>query len=299
MKLRQRIGDPSAYIFILPSVIILGLYLIYPIIWSFLASFKNIKPLMMQNSGLFEVPGDFAGLSQYITVINNPLFKKALMNTARFGIMFVPFTILASLGLALLLNKNLSGTNYFRAIIFAPYVVSVVSVSLIFMFLFNGDRGLVNAILQLFGIQGPNWLADPFWAMPVIALMTCWRKIGYYMLIYLAGLQNIPKEIYESADIDGANVFQRFRFIIWPLLTRISLVVFVLLLIDSLNILQEIYVMTGGGPGDATLTMPFLIYNEAFKFYKISTAAAMSYILFIIILVITMVRKKVVDKKLA
>jgi ABC-type sugar transport system permease subunit len=166
------------------------------------------------------------------------------------------------------------------------------------MFLFNGNQGLVNALLKIFGITGPNWLASTIWAMPVIAIMTCWRNVGYFMLIYLAGLQNIPNELNEAAVVDGANPLQRLLHVTWPSLGRINLVVFVLTLIDSINIFQEIYIMTGGGPADSTTTVPFLIFNEAFKYYRIGNAAAMSYILFIFVVIITLVQKRYVDKKL-
>ncbi|NTZ20395.1 sugar ABC transporter permease [Paenibacillus sp. JMULE4] len=292
------IGDWTSYVFILPSVIILGLFLVYPVVWSFVASFKDIKPIALRNSGLFEIPGAFVGLEQYARVLQNELFLKAIFNTIYFGVIFIPITMFASAGLALLLNQKLKGVNLVRTIFFVPYILSVVSASLIFMFLFNGDRGLINALLNLFGVTGPNWLASSVWAMPVIAIMTVWKKVGYFMLIYLAGLQNIPKDLYEAADVDGVTPFQKLRLITWPLLGRISLVVFILLLIDSLNVFQEIYIMTGGGPADSTTTVPFLIFNEAFKYYRIGTSAAMSYILFFLVVIITIIQKKLVDKRL-
>ncbi|ALS24295.1 MULTISPECIES: carbohydrate ABC transporter permease [Paenibacillus] len=297
-KIRSVIGDWTSYVFILPSVIILGLFLVYPVVWSFVASFKDIKPIALRNSGLFEIPGAFVGLEQYARVLQNELFLKAIFNTIYFGVIFIPITMFASAGLALLLNQKLKGVNLVRTIFFVPYILSVVSASLIFMFLFNGDRGLINALLNLFGVTGPNWLASSVWAMPVIAIMTVWKKVGYFMLIYLAGLQNIPKDLYEAADVDGVTPFQKLRLITWPLLGRISLVVFILLLIDSLNVFQEIYIMTGGGPADSTTTVPFLIFNEAFKYYRIGTSAAMSYILFFLVVIITIIQKKLVDKRL-
>lgn len=297
-KLRHLLGDWTSYVFILPAVIVLGLFMIYPIIWSFLASFKEIQPLMLRDSALFNVPGELVWFEQYKTVINDPLFIKALFNTLYFGVLFVPITMVASAALAILLDQKLKGVNFVRSVLFIPYIISVVSASLIFMFLFNGDRGLVNALLYKFELDGPNWLGSTIWAMPVIVLMTCWQKIGYFMLIYLAGLQNIPNELYEAADVDGATSFQKFRLITRPLLSRISLVVFVLLLMDALNIFQEIFVMTGGGPANSTITIPFLIYNEAFKYFQIGPAAAMSYLLFIFVIGITLFHKKMVDKRL-
>lgn len=290
--------DWTGVSFLLPGVIILSLFLVYPIVWAFLVSFRDIRPLEMRNSGLFEIPGQFVWFEQYIQVFNNPLFLKSLFNTAYFGVIYIPITLVSAALLAVLLNQKMNGVNFFRTVLFIPYIISVVSASLIFMFLFNGDRGLVNAVLMQFNISGPNWLSDTLLAMPVIAIMTSWKKIGYFMLIYLAGLQNIPHSIYEAARIDGANAFQRFWFVTWPMLGRITLVVSILLMIDTLNVFQEVFVMTGGGPADSTTTVPFLIYNEAFQYFRIGSASAMSYVLFVIVIVITILQKRAVDKRL-
>jgi multiple sugar transport system permease protein len=296
--LKNKLGDFSAYLFILPAFIILGMFLVYPVIWSIIASFKDIKPIALKNSGLFEIPGAFVGFDHYAAALDNPLFIKAIVNTAYFGIIFIPITMFGSVLLALLVNQKLPGVNFVRSVFFVPYIFSVVSASLIFMFLFNGDRGLINALLLKIGMDGPNWLASTVWAMPVIAIMSSWRNIGYFMLIYLSGLQNIPKDLYEVADVEGANALQKFRYITWPLLGRISLVVMILLLISSLNVFQEIYIMTGGGPADSTTTVPFLIFNRAFKYYEIGPAAAMSYILFIIVVLVTVIQRRIVEKRL-
>lgn len=291
-------SDWSGVTFLLPAIIILSLFLIYPIIWAFLVSFRSVRPLEMRNTGLLEIPGQFVWFEQYIQAFNNPLFLKSLFNTAYFGIIYIPITLVSAALLAVLLNQKMNGVNFFRTVLFIPYIISVVSASLIFMFLFNGDRGLVNAVLMQFNIAGPNWLSDSLLAMPVIAIMSAWKKIGYFMLIYLAGLQNIPDSIYEAAEMDGANAFQRFWYVTWPLLGRITLVVSILLMIDTLNVFQEVFVMTGGGPADSTTTVPFLIYNEAFQYFRIGSASAMSYVLFVIVIVITILQKRAVDKRL-
>jgi multiple sugar transport system permease protein len=296
--LRSKLGDVNAYLFLLPSIIVLGLFMVYPVIWSIIASFKNIKPIALKNAGLFEIPGAFVGLDNYMAALHNPLFYKAIVNTAYFGVIFIPISMFGAVFLALLVNQRLKGVNFIRSVFFIPYIISIVSGSLIFMFLFNGDSGLINAMLLKFGLTGPNWLASTVWAMPVIVLMSCWRNIGYYMLIYLSGLQNIPKDLYEVADVEGATKTQKFRYITWPLLGRISLVVMILLLINSLNVFQEIYIMTGGGPADSTLTVSFLIYNRAFKYYEIGPAAAMSYLLFIFVVGVTIIQRKLVERRL-
>ena len=296
--LKRHLGDLSAYVFILPSFVILGLFLVYPVIWSIIASFKDIPPIALRRSGLFNIPGEVVGFKHYADALQNSLFIKAVFNTLYFSVIYIPITMFGSVFLAMLVNKALPGTNFFRSVFFIPYIISVVSASLIFMFLFNGDRGLVNALLSNFGIAGPNWLASTLWAMPVIAIMSCWRNMGYYMLIYLSGLQNISKDLYEVADVEGANGFQKFRYITWPLLGRISLVVMILLMINSLNVFQEVYIMTGGGPSDSTVTLPFLIFNRAFKYYEFGPAAAISYLLFIVVVIVTVIQKSIVNKRL-
>jgi len=296
--LRRRFGDLNAYLFILPSFVILGLFLVYPVFWSVVASFKNIKPIEMRLSGLFEVPGELVGFRHYLAALDNPLFQKAIVNTLYFSVIFIPITMFGSVLLAVLVNRKLPAVHFFRSVFFIPYIISVVSASLIFMFLFNGDRGLINALLGLFGLSGPNWLASTVWAMPVIAIMSCWKNIGYYMLIYLSGLQNIPRDLYEVANVEGATAFQTFRYITWPLLGRISLVVSILLMINSLNVFQEVYIMTGGGPSDSTVTLPFLIYNRAFKYYEIGPAAAMSYLLFVVVVAVTVIQNMLVKRRL-
>ncbi len=290
--------DWTGYAFLLPAMVILTIFLMYPIVWALIVSFKEIRPLELKNSGLFEIPGEFVGFTQYVEVFQNDLFIKALFNTAYFGLIYIPITLVGAALLAVLLNQKMRGVNFFRTVLFIPYIISIISASLIFMFIFNSEQGMVNAILNKFNIDGPNWLSSSLLAMPVIAVMSAWKKIGYFMLIYLAGLQNISHSLYESAEIDGANAFQKFWKITWPLLSRITLVVSVLLMIDTVKVFQEVYVMTGGGPGDSTITVPFLIYNEAFKFFRIGSASAMSYILFFIVIIITVIQKRAVDKRL-
>ncbi|EOD01809.1 carbohydrate ABC transporter permease [Caldisalinibacter kiritimatiensis] len=291
-------NDWSAYFFILPAMIIVFMFILYPAVWSLISSFKEVKPLMLRNSGLFQVPGKWIGLKNYILTFKDKLFLKSVLNTLYFSVIFIPLTMLCSVTLAVLLDRKLKGIGFMRTVFFLPYVVSIISASLIFMMLFNGDKGMINGVLNLLNIDGPNWLSDSKLAMPVIAIMSSWRRIGYFMLIYLAGLQNIPGSLYEAADIDGASWFQQFRMITWPLLRRITMVVFILLLINCFNVFQEIFVMTGGGPGDSTTTIPFLIYNEAFKFYHIGKASAMSYILFVVVVIISLTQNKLNSKKL-
>lgn len=285
------------YLFLLPALLVMTLFNFYPIIWSFIVSFNKTKAIEIKQAGLFDIPGKFVALDNYMQVLKNDLFLKSIGNTSYFGLIFIPLTLLLSLLLAIYINRKFRGVNFFRTVLFIPYIISVISSSLIFLALFNSESGFINAVLQQFNIDGPNWLSSKWLAMPVIAIMSIWRRVGYFMLMYLAGLQNIPTSLYEVAEIDGATPFQRFRYIVVPLLSNITLVIFVLLLRDVLTVFQEVYVMTGGGPGNATVTVPFLIYNEAFNYLRYGTAAAMSYILFMITVVIVMFQNIVTKRK--
>lgn len=273
------------------------LFNFYPVIWSFLVSFKKTKAIDIKMAGLLEIPGTFVGVDNYTRVLQNDLFFKSLANTGYFAIIFIPLTLLFSLMLAVYVNQKLKGVNFFRTIIFIPYIISVISSSLVFMTLFNTESGFVNTVIEMFGGSGISWLGNEKLAMPVIALMSIWRRVGYFMLLYLAGLQNIPKSLYEAAEMDGATNFVKFRTITVPLLSKITIVILVLLLRDALTIFQEVFVMTGGGPSNSTVTVPFLIYQEAFSYLRFGSAAAMSYILFIIAVIIILVQNKLVSRK--
>ncbi|MDR2159579.1 MAG: sugar ABC transporter permease [Treponema sp.] len=284
--------DHSAYVFIAPAMIILALFLFYPMAWTLAASFQDVRPIRMRTAGFFDSVGDWTGLANYAAVIRDSMVQRALLNTLRFALCFVPASLAASVVLAVLFDRQGRGIGFSRSVFFLPYVISVVSASLIFMSLFDARRGLVNIVLDLFGIKGPNWLSSPALAMPVVALMSLWRRVGYFMLIYLAGLQNIPGELYEAGSLDGLGPVGAFWHITWPMLRKISAVVFILLLINCLNVFQEIFVMTGGGPGNTTVTISFLIYNMAFEYSRIGQAAAVSYLLFLIIIGVTLVQAR-------
>ena len=285
-------GDYSAYVFIAPAMIILLVFLLYPILWTLAASFQDVKPIRMRTAGFFDPVGDWGGLKNYAAVLKDRMVQQALWNTLRFALCFVPLTLAASVILAVLFDRSGRGIAFSRSVFFLPYVISVVSASLIFMSLFDTRRGFVNIFLSLFNIEGPAWLSNPQLAMPVVAFMSLWRPVGYFMLIYLAGLQNIPRDLYEAGALDGLGPVGAFRHITWPLLRKISAVVFILLLINCLNVFQEIFVMTGGGPGNTTVTISFLIYNMAFEYSRIGQAAAVSYLLFLGVIGITLIQAR-------
>ncbi len=271
--------DLAAQLMILPSVVVIVGFTFYPIVWAFVSSFKAVTVGALRKAAFWQVPGTFVGLRNYAETAANEVFLRSLLNTGKYALLTIPATVTLALALAILLHRRMAGVNFFRTVFFMPYVVSLVSASLIFLTLFDGQSGIVNYLVKSAGGEPVYWMADSFWAMVVIALLGVWLKTGYYMLFFLAGLQNISDDYYEAAQMDGAGPFKRFCSITVPFLKPILLVVLILLLRDVLVVFQEVYVMTGGGPANATTTVSFLIYREAFSNFRIGSSSAMSFLL--------------------
>ncbi len=301
MSAQARRQDHVAYLFLLPSVIILGLFLIYPIIWSLLASFREIRIGHLLDSRLWTVPGEWIGLENYRKIITpfglDNLFWRSLLNTGFFAAIFIPGTLAVSLGMALLVRKGLRGIGFFRAVYFLPYVVSIVAAGLVWRWMFDAEHGLVNAIIAAGGGDEVNWLSHPQLAMVVIALMSVWRWSGYFMLIFLAGLEAIPTSLYEAAAVDGVGWWQTFSRVTLPLLRRPMLFALIVMLIRAQNVFQEVYVMTGGGPGNSTVTIAFLIWQTAFRSFLIGRGAALSYLLFLVVLLVAVIQFAIVGRE--
>lgn len=204
----------------------------------------------------------------------------------------MPSVIVISLGIAIILNKNIKGRMFFRAAYFVPVVSSWVAVSLIWKWLFNPSFGIINYVLSLVGISGPAWLHDPQFAMIAIIITSVWKDIGFLMVMFLAGLQNIPDTYYEAASIDGASSFRKFWNITVPLLAPTTFFVLIISLINSFQVFDQVMIMTGGGPAGTTTVLVQQIYNHAFRYYEMGYASAMSWFLFVIIFVITAVQMK-------
>ena len=190
-------------------------------------------------------------------------------------------------------SKRLRGKAFFRLLYFLPVVTNTAAMAVVWRWLFNYRFGLVNGLLSLLGIKGPNWLGDPAWAIPAIAAMVIWRGIGFNMLIFLAGLQGIPNYLYEAAAIDGANTWAMFRYITLPLLRPTTLLVTVMTLLGHIQLFEEAFIMTGGGPLNATLSVAMYIYRLGFRFFRLGYASSLAYVLFLIIFVVTLIRMKI------
>lgn len=275
-------------VLLLPSLAGMFVFLMLPVLSSFVLSFSS-----------WDLIGEiqWTGLANYTTALADPAVLGALRNTLTFILGYLPAVVIIALGLALLLNRRIRGRVVFRAIYFVPVVTSWVAVSLIWKWLLNPQYGLVNVALASIGIKGPGWLFDPQWAMTGVVLTSIWKDIGFVTVIYLAGLQDIPEPLYEAAALDGATPWQRFWTITWPMLAPTTFFVTTISLISSFQVFDQVWIMTQGGPAGATSVMVELIYKNAFSYYKMGYASAISWILFALIFAVT-IAQNLLQKKL-
>ena len=230
----------------------------------------------------------FVGLGNYIGLLHNPLFWQALGNTFYFVGVGVPLSIAVSLGAALLLHSKLGHFKpFFRTAFFAPVVTTVVAVAVIWKYLFHTQYGLVNWALSYLHVDPVDWLGDPDWAMPTIILFAVWKNFGYNMIIFLAGLQAIPEDLYEAARIDGASRWRQFLHVTLPMLGPTLLLVGILTLAGYFQLFAEPYVMTQGGPLQSTVSVLYLMYEEGFKWWNLGNASAVAFLLFVLMSVLT------------
>lgn len=285
-------ADRSKYlalaVLLLPSLAGMVLFLMAPVLSSLVLSFSQ-----------WDLIGELSwvGLDNYVTALSDPAVLGALRNTLTFILGYLPSVVLIALGLALLLNRRIRGRVVFRAIYFVPVVTSWVAVSLIWKWLLNPQYGLVNFALGAVGIKGPGWLFDPAWAMTGVILTSVWKDIGFVTVIYLAGLQDIPEPLYEAAALDGASAWQRFWSITFPMLAPTTFFVTTISLISSFQVFDQVWIMTQGGPAGATSVMVEQIYKNAFSYYKMGYASAISWVLFALIFAVT-IAQNLLQKKL-
>lgn len=275
-------------VLLLPSLAGMVAFLMAPVLSSLVLSFSQWDLIGEIN---------WVGFDNYVTALSDPAVLGALRNTLTFILGYLPSVVLIALGLALLLNRRIRGRVVFRAIYFVPVVTSWVAVSLIWKWLLNPQYGLVNFALSAIGIKGPGWLFDPAWAMTGVILTSVWKDIGFVTVIYLAGLQDIPEPLYEAAALDGASPWQRFWSITFPMLAPTTFFVTTISLISSFQVFDQVWIMTQGGPAGATSVMVELIYKNAFSYYKMGYASAISWVLFALIFVVT-IAQNLLQKKL-
>jgi multiple sugar transport system permease protein len=282
-------GERSApaWAFLAPALVLIGVFFFLPVLAALALSFTDFDIYALADAG----NARFVGLRNYTRLLDTPLFWKALGNTFYFALVGGPLSIAASLAMALLVNAPLVRfKTFFRTIYFLPFVTTLVAVAIVWRYLYHTRYGLLNYALGLVGIGPIDWLGDPTWAMPALILMAVWKNSGYNMLIFIAGLQAIPEELYEAARIDGASPWQRFRHVTLPQLAPTTLFVGVITLIGYFQLFVEPYVMTGGGPLRATTSVVLLMYEEGFRWWRMGTAAAIAFVLFAVILIATLIQ---------
>jgi len=218
---------------------------------------------------------------------------KVFANTLYFTVAEVPLSGALALGIALLLAGGRRGVTFYRAVFFLPVISSTVAAALVWSWLYSPNFGIINYLLSLVGVPGPPWLGSTTWALPAIIVMSVWKAFGTSMLIFIAGLQNVPAELVEAATIDGANRWQRFRHVVWPLLSPTTFFVLVITTIAAFQVFDQAYVMTEGGPANSTMIVGLYIYLNAFRFNNMGLAAALAYALFVAILLVTLVQFRV------
>jgi multiple sugar transport system permease protein len=270
----------TGYLFLLPNILGFLIFSSVPVLVTLAISLLDWD--------LIRAPR-FVGLDNYIKLLtDDALFRKVLFNTGYYVLGTVPAGVILSLLLALAMNANVKGIAFYRAIFFIPVISASVAVAMMWRWLYNTDFGLINVLLTSIGLKGIPWLSSTAWAMPSVIIMAIWKSLGYNMLIFLAGLQGIPIHLHEAAAIDGANSFQRFRYITVPLLAPTTFFVLIISGINSFQVFDLAFVLTRGGPGDATNTMVMYIYNQAFQFFHMGYAASIAWVLFAIIFVVTL-----------
>jgi multiple sugar transport system permease protein len=277
----------AAYAFIAPALVLIGVFFFLPVAAALLLSFTDFDIYGIADAGNVR----FVGFDNYTRLLETPLFWTSLRNTFYFALVGGPLSIAVSLGAALLLNaKAVRFRTFFRTVYFAPFVTTLVAVAIVWRYLYHTRYGLLNYSLGWFGIDPIDWLGDPHWAMPAIILLAVWKNFGYNMLIFIAGLQGIPEELYEAARIDGASAIRRFWHVTLPALGPVLLFVSVITMIGFFQLFAEPYVMTQGGPLRATTSVVLYMYEEGFRWWRMGYAAAIAFVLFLVILVFTLLQ---------
>jgi len=274
----------TAWWFLAPALLVLGIFFLLPVIAALGLSLTDYDLYALADIRHLR----FVGLHNYWDLLHQPRFWSALGHTLYFVAVGVPLSILVSLSAALLLQSPLTRCRtFFRTALFAPVVTTVVAVAVVWRYIFNTKYGWLNHVLGGIGLPAVDWLGDPHWAMPAIILFAVWKNFGYNMIIFMAGLQAIPPDLYEAARIDGASMTQQFRHITLPMLRPTLLMVAILTVSGYFQLFAEPYVMTEGGPLQSTTSVLYLMYDEGFKWWNFGTASAVAFLLFVIMFAVT------------
>ena len=290
MQFIQKIkeSNKTGYLMSLPYGIYFSLFLAFPLVFSFILIFHKWNIV---------TPMEWVGLRNFTRLFSDVQFFKSIFNTIIFLVIHIPLQIIVALLLAVCLNQKINFRGFFRALYFLPVIVSGVVITILWQELYGYESGLLNLILMKLGFSKIPWINDPNLAMPSIAIMATWKNVGLYIVLFLVGLQGIPKYLYEAADIDGAKPYQQFFYITIPALNSTMVLVVLLSTIGGFSLFIEPFVMTGGGPMNSTLSAMLYIYNQAFYFGHMGYAATLGFFFAFIILIVVLIQKKFVENK--
>ena len=286
---RFRKSDRNGYFFVLPYVIYFLAFVAYPLLFSIILMFHRWNIV---------TPMEWIGMKNFVRMVHDPLFFKSVGNTIIFLLIHIPLQIIVALGFAILLNSKMRFRNVFRAVYFMPVVVSGVVVTILWQQLYSYDYGVLNSVCTTLGLPRVPWLVDASFAMPSIAIMATWKNVGIYIVLFLVGLQNIPAELYEAADLDGASLGKKFLHVTLPILNPTIVAIVVLSTIGGFSLFIEPYVLTGGGPMQSTLSTMLYIYNQAFYFDHMGYAATLGITFALIIMLVVMLQRKIIELEL-
>ena len=273
-------GKYAPYLFLLPAGIVLLIFFFIPFFHTFVLSFQDYSTSIYHPA--------WVGLQNYIKLLHNPVFYKVMLNTFIYLFVAVPVLVIFPLFVAILINQKIRGVTLYKILIYLPVIVSIVVAAIAFKWLY-ADQGILNYIVTSMGFQSIGWLTDPDWALYSVIWVTIWKGIGYYMIIYLAALMSVPKELYEACDIDGANFFTKHLTVTIPHIMPTIALVSTISAISAMKVFAEIYVMTKGGPLNSSKTIVYYIYERAFENLDLGYASAMAVVLLIIVMAFSLI----------
>lgn len=280
----------TGYAFLSPVLLWIAVFMAYPLYYIIYLSFFKWN--------LVDTHKTFIGLDNFIRMFQDSEFTNSVWQTLYFTVGKVFLSVLAALLIAILLNQRIKGIVVLRGFFYSPVVVSMVAAAMIWSYLYDTEFGPLVQLFKSIGLQSPGWLDDPKWAMPSIIFMSVWKNMGYYAVIYLAGLQGISQDYYEAASIDGATGFRKFQHITWPLLLPATMLVVIMSMIHAFQVFAQVYVMTSGGPVGSTSVIVYYLYQVAFEKFEIGYASSVGLFLFLFMLFFTLIQFKMMDRKM-
>jgi ABC-type sugar transport system permease subunit len=276
------------YLSVLPALVVIIVFSLFPVVYSLGLSLYKWDFIAPQP--------EFVGLRNFERLFGSELFWKVLGNTLFFSVGTVALIVVFSLALALVLDVRLRGIAFFRALFFVPHLTPMVAVATLWLFMYDPAEGAINALIGSLGVEGPKWLQSTTWAMPALIIMKTWKALGYYTVLFLAGLQGIPQDLHDAAKVDGARLLQRIRYVTLPLLSPMILFVVVIAVIGSFQDFDQIFVMTQGGPVNSTNVLVYYLYEQAFQQYRVGPGAAIAVVLLVLLAVFTVLQLRLSNR---